>query len=160
MQFGDGYYGWPVLITMLLVIQSGRKVKQPISDTFYLSKNKLHWNKNTKKSYIRVRNVHRVQRCMHSLFSFVWCKLLKSSCVMETVHQTRYCRFVWHRRIGKCIPKTHSGKLSKNEMPRSVRQWTLVALLKKTSLHFDCWKTTDGLARAGYNMTWSSWALV
>jgi hypothetical protein len=21
------------------------------------------------------------------------------------VHQTRYCRFVWHRRIGKCIPK-------------------------------------------------------
>jgi hypothetical protein len=25
---------------------------------------------------------------------------------------------------------------------------------KKTSLHFDCWKATDGLARAGYSMTW------
>jgi hypothetical protein len=23
----------------------------------------------------------------------------------HTVHQTRYCRFVWHRKIGKCIPK-------------------------------------------------------
>jgi hypothetical protein len=31
--------------------------------------------------------------------------VLHASCVTETVHQTRYCRFVWHRRIGKCIPK-------------------------------------------------------
>jgi hypothetical protein len=43
-------------------------------------------------------------------------------------------------------PKTHFGKLSKNEMPGSVRQWTLVALVKKTSLRFDCWKKTDGLS--------------
>jgi hypothetical protein len=28
----------------------------------------------------------------------------------------------WHKRIGKNIPKTHSGKLSKNEIPDSVRQ--------------------------------------
>jgi hypothetical protein len=56
-------------------------------------------------------------------------------------------------------PWTHSGKLSKNEMPGSVRQWTLIALVKKTSLHFDCRKTTDGLARAGYNVTWPVWAL-
>jgi hypothetical protein len=45
-------------------------------------------------------------------------------------------------------------------MPGSVRQWTLVALVRKTSLQFDCWKTTVGLARAGYNMTWPAWALV
>jgi hypothetical protein len=42
-------------------------------------------------------------------------------------------------------------------MPGSVRQWTLVALVKKTS--FDCWKTTDGLARAGYNMTWQRYCV-
>jgi hypothetical protein len=27
------------------------------------------------------------------------------SAVTETVHHTRWCRFVWYRRIGKCIPK-------------------------------------------------------
>jgi hypothetical protein len=48
---------------------------------------------------------------------------------------------------------THSRKFSKTEMPGRVRQWTLVTLVKKTSLHFDCWKTTDGPARAGYNMS-------
>jgi hypothetical protein len=32
--------------------------------------------------------------------------------------------------------------------------------LWKTSLHFDYWKTTDGLAQAGYNMTWHAWALI
>jgi hypothetical protein len=41
--------------------------------------------------------------CFHS-FPHVWCNTVKSSCFSETVHQTRYCRFVWHRRIGKCIP--------------------------------------------------------
>jgi hypothetical protein len=49
-------------------------------------------------------------------------------------------------------PFSHFGKFRKNEMPGSVRQWTLVALVRKTSLHFDCWKTTDGLERAGYNI--------
>jgi hypothetical protein len=27
------------------------------------------------------------------------------SCITETVHKTRYHRFVWHKRIGKYIPK-------------------------------------------------------
>jgi hypothetical protein len=36
----------------------------------------------------------------------------------------------------------------------------IIAFVKKTSLHFDWWKTTDGPARAGYNMTWPVWALV
>jgi hypothetical protein len=31
---------------------------------------------------------------------------------------------------------------------------------KKASLHFDCWKATDGLSRACYTMTWPAWALV
>jgi hypothetical protein len=30
------------------------------------------------------------------------CNLVKNSCVTQTVHQTRYCRFVWHRRNGNC----------------------------------------------------------
>jgi hypothetical protein len=49
-------------------------------------------------------NDHRVQRCMHSLFS-VWRNPVNSSCVMQTVHQTRYCWFDRHRGIGKSIPK-------------------------------------------------------
>jgi hypothetical protein len=42
--------------------------------------------------------------CIHSL-PHVLCNPVKSSCVTETVHQTRCCRFVWHSRIGKRIPK-------------------------------------------------------
>jgi hypothetical protein len=41
----------------------------------------------------------------------------------------------------------NSYKLSKDEMPGSVRQWTLFALVKNTSLYLDFWKTTDRLAR-------------
>jgi hypothetical protein len=44
------------------------------------------------------------------------------------------------------------GKLSKNEMPGSVGQWTLVVHVKKTSLHFNSWKTTDRLVQADYMM--------
>jgi hypothetical protein len=42
--------------------------------------------------------------CTHS-FPHVWCNPVKRSCVTEAVHQTRYCRFVRHRRIGKFISK-------------------------------------------------------
>jgi hypothetical protein len=38
-------------------------------------------------------------------FSRVRCNAVNISCVMGTVHQTKDCRFVWHRRIGKCDPK-------------------------------------------------------
>jgi hypothetical protein len=57
-------------------------------------------------------------------------------------------------------PESHSGKLGKNEISGSVLQWTFVELTKNTTLHFDCWRTTDGLARAGYNLTWPAWASV
>jgi hypothetical protein len=35
----------------------------------------------------------------------------------------------------RMYPEAHFGKLSKKEVPGSVRQWTVVALLKKTLLH-------------------------
>jgi hypothetical protein len=72
--------------------------------------------------------------------------VLHTSCVMEVVHQMKYCQFVWHRRTRKCISKTHSGKWSRNKMTDSFQQWTLTALVIKTSLYIDCLKTTDGLA--------------
>jgi hypothetical protein len=56
-------------------------------------------------------------------------------------------------------PYTNSDTLSTNEMPGGIRQWTLVALVKKTSWHFDCLKKNNGLARAVYNITWHAWAL-
>jgi hypothetical protein len=31
--------------------------------------------------------------------------VLHASCVTATVHQTRFCRFAWHRGVRKCIPK-------------------------------------------------------
>jgi hypothetical protein len=150
----------------IINIQTFRKLTQPNSwHMFYLLKNKLHWNQETENTVIlSVGNVHRVQRCVHSLFS---------SCLMQ-----RNCfwpaRFLCpgngspYEIFSICLaqenremfPETNSGKLSKNEMPRIFRQRTLVALVKKTSLHFNCWKTTDELARAGYNMTWSALALV
>jgi hypothetical protein len=39
------------------------------------------------------------------MFDAAWWRVSAVTCVTEMVHQTRYCRFVWHRRIGKCIPK-------------------------------------------------------
>jgi hypothetical protein len=66
----------------------------------------LHWNQKTKSNVVlRVGNVHRVQRCTYSLFSSCLMQPSQEFCVTETVHQTRYCKFVWHRRIEKCIPK-------------------------------------------------------
>jgi hypothetical protein len=53
----------------------------------------------------------------------------------------------------RTVSLTHSSKLSKNQMPGSVRQLPLVALVKKTSLNFGCLKTIDGLGTAGDNMT-------
>jgi hypothetical protein len=139
-----------------VLIITDREVTQPLPDTssIFQKTNYTEIRKQKNNVIYSFGNVHRGQRCMHSLSSLC-------SCVTETVHQTRYCRFVWHKRIAKCIPKTRSGKLSKNEMPDSVRHWTLVAIVKKkTSLHFDRWETTERLAWAGYNMTWPAWALL
>jgi hypothetical protein len=112
---------------------------------------KLHWNQITKIYVIlSVGNVHRLQRRTHSLFSSRLMQPAIEICVMERVHLTRYFRYVWHQKIGKCNRKIILA--SKNEMPVSVRQWTQVSLVKKTILQLDCWETSDGQVRAGYNI--------
>jgi hypothetical protein len=126
---------------------------------FYLSKNKLHWNQK-KKRYIKCWKCP-LRSAMHAFTLFL---MLDANRWRVPVSRKRFTRrdIVDLFGTGESgnVSLTHSGKLSKNEMPGSVRQWTLFALVKKTSLPFDCWKTTDGLARAGYNMTWPAWALV
>jgi hypothetical protein len=99
-------------------IQNDRKVTQPIPDMFYLSKEYIyiyihthtHWNQKTKTNVIlSVGNIHRVQWCMNPLLSSCLMQpgnlSIIASCVTETGYQKRYCRSVWRRRIGKCIPK-------------------------------------------------------
>jgi hypothetical protein len=111
-------------------IQNDRKVTHPFL-THVLSKNKLHLSQETKPS---AGNVHRSHRCMDSHFSSRLMQHGKELLCKGTVHRATYCRPVWHRRIGRSILKLILA--SKNEMTGSVRQWTL-ALVKKTSLHFD-----------------------
>jgi hypothetical protein len=51
-------------------------------------------------------NVNRVQTIvMGRCRSTGRVSVLDESCITETVHQARYRRFVWHRRIRKCVPK-------------------------------------------------------
>jgi hypothetical protein len=64
-------------------------------------------------------NVHRVQRCMHSLSFLKFERFL--SCTFPMPRKRLTSRFVWHMSIEKCIAKLIL-KLSKNEMPGSVRQ--------------------------------------
>jgi hypothetical protein len=73
---------------------------------FYFSKTKLHSNQKTKNNVILLLEMSTAfsDAFIHS-FPHDWCNPVKSSCVAETVHQTRYCRFVWHGKIGKCVPK-------------------------------------------------------
>jgi hypothetical protein len=68
-----------------------------------MSESKFHCNKN--RVMLSVGNVHRVQRCMHSQFSSCLMQPREEFCVTETVHEMGYYLFVWHKRIGKCIPK-------------------------------------------------------
>jgi hypothetical protein len=58
---------------------------------------------------------------------------------------------------GVMYAETHYGKWSINEMPSSVRQRTLAARVKKSSLYFDYLKTTDEMAPVGYDMKWPPW---
>jgi hypothetical protein len=114
---------------------------------FCVPENKLHWNQETKNNVIlSVGNAHRFQRCMHSLFS---------SCLMqpgeeflqwpETVHQTIYCRFVWHRRIGKCIPKLILASLTMNTL--CICEKDIIAI----RLFEDSWRT--GASRLHHEVT-------
>jgi hypothetical protein len=80
----------------------------------------------------------------------------------ETAQRMRYCGFVWTGKSGNVSLKSFwqvewewdaRQCSTMNTHEHSLRLWKLY-------LHFDCWKTIDGLARAGYNMTWPDWALV
>jgi hypothetical protein len=125
----------------------------------YLSKNKLHWNQKTKNNVIlSVGNVYHVQWSMHAFTRFLMFDVTQWRLPVSWKWFTRW-DIVNLFGTGE-LGNVSLNPLNKNEVPGSVWQWTLVALVKKTSLHFDCWKTTDGLVWAGYNMTWPAWALV
>jgi hypothetical protein len=64
-----------------LLTQSDRKVTRPIPDTCSICQkiNYIEIRKQKKNVILSAGNLHRVQRCI--------------------------CRFLWHRIIGKCIPK-------------------------------------------------------
>jgi hypothetical protein len=143
-----------------------KKSRNPFLTCFICQKiNYIEIRKQKKNNVIlSVGNVHHIQQSMHSLFS---------SCLMQL---NGFClaHFPCHgnsspdeilliclaQEIWEMYPWTNSGNLSKNEMPGNVWHWTLIALVKKTSLHFECLKKTDRLALAGYNMMWSMWILV
>jgi hypothetical protein len=121
---------------------------------FYLSKNKWLWNKKTKKQcYIKCWKCPS-HFAMHAftlflMFDATWWSVL----VSRKQYTRRYIVGLFGTGESGNVSQNSSGMLSKNEMLGSFRQWTLFAFVKNTFLHFDCWKTTDGLARAGY-MTW------
>jgi hypothetical protein len=112
------------VFSFFFCIQGDRKVTQPIHDTCPVCQkiNYTEIRKQKNNVILSAGNVHRVQRCMHSLFS---------SCLMQPGEE-----FLCHRNdspdeiLSICLaqenremyPKTHSGKLSKNKMPGSVRQ--------------------------------------
>jgi hypothetical protein len=97
---------------------------QPIPDSCSVCQKINYIEIRKQKNYVilSVGNVHRVQRCMHSIFS---------SCLMQLGEE-----FLCHgnssadEMLSICLaqenwelrPKTHFCKSSKNEMPDSVRQ--------------------------------------
>jgi hypothetical protein len=144
-------------------IQGDLKVTQPIPDACSIClKNKLHWNQKTKNSVmLSVGNVHRAHPCKHAVFfRMFYAARWRVSAVTGNCLPDERLSICSAQENCEICPWTHSDKLSKNEMPGSVRQWTLVALVKKTSMQFDCLKTTDRLAWAGYNVTWPAWAVL
>jgi hypothetical protein len=96
---------------------------------------------------------------IHS-FPHVWCNPVKSFFSDRKLFTGRHIVDLFRTGESGNLSLNLFWKLSKNEVPRSVRKWTLFALVKKTSLHLDCLKTVDRLARAGYSMTWPACVLV
>jgi hypothetical protein len=138
------------------LIQGERKATQPIPDTCSIFQ-KINYIEIRKKSNVILSagNVHRVQRCMHSLFSSSLMQTGKEFPCQGNGSPDEILSMCLAQEKRKMYPETHSGKLSKNEMSGSVRQWTLVAFMKKTSLHFDCWKDNwrTGASRIQHDVT-------
>jgi hypothetical protein len=131
------------------ISRSDRKVARHIPGTSRVKE--LALKSGNKNVTFTVGNLQRFQRYVRSLFSVC----LMQPCITETVRQTRfyYCFLSFFASEGSgYVPLNSICKLSKNEVPDSVLQRTFVALMTKTSLHFDCLKPTYGLAREGYNM--------
>jgi hypothetical protein len=95
-----------VFLILCVIPQSDWKVMQPIPNTFYLAKNKLHQNQK-RKNNVNIKSwkcaPHSVMHTF-TLFINVWCNLAKSFCVTDMIHKMRYCQFIWHQRNRKCIP--------------------------------------------------------
>lgn len=95
------------------------------------------------------------------LFLYVRCSLEKRYCVRETVHQTRYCRFVWHRGTGKCIPERILENCLLTKRCQAVFHNGQHLHLLKVHLAFRLLKDElFELGRAAYNVTCLAWALV
>jgi hypothetical protein len=96
---------------------------------FSLAQNNLYWN--YKKEYSKCwKCPPRSARCVGSLFSSC---LLQPAEQFTRQHILSVCLAQENR---KMYPHTHSGRLSKNEMPGNFRHWALVVLVvEKASLH-------------------------
>jgi hypothetical protein len=97
--------------------------------------------------------------CIHC-FPHVWCNSVTSFFSHGNGSTDDIFSICFAQENREIYPWTLSGMSDRNTVPGSVRQWTVLELVQKTSLHLDCWKTTDGLARAAYNMTWLAWIFV
>jgi hypothetical protein len=101
-------------------IQSDREVTRPIAM-------KLD-NKNNVKLYCkcRTRSVPHVLKTFLRIRRYERVRFLHSSCISETVHQTRYCPFVWHWEL---------GNISKNSFRQDVRTRCQAVFDNEQSLH-------------------------
>jgi hypothetical protein len=138
------------LLSDRTLTQNDREVTQPNSVK------KVNYNK---KCYIKCWK-YAPHTAMHAFTLFLTSDATRwrVSAVTFEMHISVFRTSSWHRRTRKWT--LNSFWQVENEMPGGVRQWTLVALVKNTSFHFDHFKTTEELARASYNITWPSSALV
>jgi hypothetical protein len=141
------------------LIRSDGQVTLPIPDTCSICQKQitLKSERKNKNLLLSVGNILRVQRCMHSLFpSYLMQPAEEIRKWPEAVCQATNVDFFGTRESFNVFQNWFWQV--KYKMSGSVRLWKL--FVKKTSLHINCLKTTDGLARAGYNVTWPAWALV
>jgi hypothetical protein len=130
-------------------IQNDRKVTQPIRDTFLFVKKYITLkSENKKQCYIKCWKCP-PRSAMHTftLFLMFDATRWRRFCVTETVHQTRYCRFVWHRRIGKCIPKLILASQVKTRFQvvfdneHSLHLWKRHSCISTVERHLTNWHT-------------------
>jgi hypothetical protein len=142
----------------ITLIQGDQKVTQPIPDTCSIcEKNKLNRNEETKKQcYIKCWKCP-PRSAMHTFTLFLMSDATRwrVSAVTGNGSPDEISSICLEQENREMYPLTNSGKLSKNEMPSSVRQWTLVAFVKKDILALrllkDNWRT--GASRLQHDVT-------